>query len=327
MNSKHYSHLTPDERDQLAVCRARGMSLRAIARLLHRSPATLSRELRRNCPPIRKGYYRPHRAQARAQLRRSSASRRQRLRDPVIRRFVAAKLRLRWSPELIAGRLKLLYPGKHISHEAIYQWLYAEARQLIPCLPKRHRRRMRRGYVKGKHSRLRIPQRTPLALRPASVNARRVPGHWEVDTVGNHRSSRALLVIHERKTRFSLLRLLSKRGAAELRRSLLAACRRLPSSLRRSFTYDNGNENCDHLQINARLGTRSYFCAPYHSWEKGSIENNIGILRLRLPKSFNLDQLSHSQVRRLQHWLDNRPKKCLAFRTPAELYRPLRRCK
>jgi len=315
-----YSHLTPDERDRLAVLRAMGCSLRQIAARLRRSPSSLSRELRRNSAPIYKGVYLPCKAHLRAVARKSSASRRPRLKSQPLRSYVEAKLRLRWSPELIAGRIRRDLPELSISHEAIYQWIYSDARHLIPFLPKSHRKRMRRGFVRGKHSKSHIPQRVPISRRPASVNSRRRVGHWEVDTAGNHKTHRVLLVVHERKTRLTKLRFLERRGASQLRRSIVKVLAPLPAQLRRTLTYDNGTENSAHLLINKSLGTRSFFCAPLHSWEKGSIENTIGVLRLLLPKSLNFDKLSHAQLRGIEHWINNRPKKCLAFRTPAEMF-------
>jgi IS30 family transposase len=316
-----YSHLTPDERDILANFRARGYSLRKIARLLKRHPSSLSRELRRNCAPIYKGAYLSSKAHQRAVARKSSACRRKRLKAAAVRKYVATKLSDRWSPELIAGRLRHDLPGHTISHEAIYQWVYLEARHLIPVLPKSHRRRKRRGYVRYKHTKALLPNRTPISARPRAVASRRVPGHWEVDTAGNHQTRRALLVIHERKSRLTKLRFLTRRGPALVQRHLIQALTPLPRRLRRSLTYDNGTENRYHQAVNLRLGTRSYFCAPYHSWEKGSVENTIGILRLRIPKSLNLDSLSHAELRLLEHWINTRPKKCLGYKTPAEVFK------
>jgi len=320
-----YTHLSPDERDQLAVLKASGKSLRQIARLINRSPSSLSRELRRNSSPARHDYL-PRPAQHRSSVRKSRASSRARLKSSTLRDYVESKLRLRWSPELIAGRVPLDLPGCSISHEAIYQWIYCDARFLIPFLPKSHRKRMHRGFVPGRHSRSHIPQRVPISLRPRSVDSRRVAGHWEVDTAGNHKASRVILVIHERKSRLTKLRILAKRSAVQLRHALVKALRTLPARFLRTLTYDNGSENCDHLITNARLGTRSYFCAPYHSWEKGSVENAIGVLRLMLPKSSNLDALSHYDLRRIERWFNSRPKKCLCFRTPAESFRQLNSC-
>ena len=320
MKSNHcYAHLTPDERDQLALYRAQGKSLRFIAAQLQRSPSTISRELRRNCAPIHKAYYCPHPAQARANVRKSAASRHKRLRDPLVLRYVKSKIRQRWSPELISGRLPVDLPGKHISHEAIYQWIYANAYHLARYLPKAHRKRRYRGYVKRKHLKQHIPDRVPIADRPTSVLTRRVAGHWEADTAGNRQSSAVLLVLHERKTRFTILRKLRRRTSVEFCRNAIETLQHLPKTLRRSITYDNGPENALHTRINRALGTDSFFCAPYHSWEKGSVENAIGVLRMFCPKSLQLSRVSHAQVAAMQNALNCRPRKCLDYNTPAAL--------
>lgn len=320
---KSYSHLTADERDRLALLRAAGKSLRESARVLRRSPSTLSRELRRNAAPLYQSYL-PHRAQARAALRKRLSHRRARLKSKAIRAYVEANVRRRWSPELMAGRIRIDLPGARISHEAIYQWLYTDARHLIPYLRKRHRKRMRRGYVRGKHAQVHIPRRVPIARRPRAVTARRQAGHWEADTVGNRKSRAGLFVLHERKTRYTKLRKLSRKTARNVRHAATRILSRYPRALRRSITYDNGSENTEHLRINHHLGTRSYFCAPFHSWEKGSVENTIGLLRWHWPKSYNFARLSAAQVRSVERWLNQRPKKCLGFRTPQEAFAGLR---
>lgn len=326
MNSKHYSQLTPLERDRLACYRAQNNSLRFIAAKLKRSPSTLSRELRRNCAPVHTAYYCPHPAQSRAEARRRRASRHQRLRDPVVRRYVQIHLRLRWSPEAIAGRLRLDHPGKRISHEAIYQWVYTDAPHLARFLPKAHRKRRYRGYAKRKHLKSHIPDRVPITERPAAVQSRRVAGHWEADTAGNRKSSAVLLILHERKTRFTIVRKLRRRTARELCRETVKALKIFPPQLRRSITYDNGPENALHAHINRSLQTRSFFCAPYHSWEKGSVENTIGLLRLHCPKSMQLSRVAPSRIAAIQSALNHRPKKCLRFQSPTTLLqRELRR--
>jgi len=321
MSSKHYyTHLSPDQRDLLAHYRSQGLSVRAIAIKLKRSPSTISRELRRNGGPVRKCYYGPHAAQLRATARKRLASRHKRLRDPIILRYVESKLQLRWSPEQIAGRLRHDIQGKRISHEAIYQWIYSDAPHLARFLPKAHRKRRYRGYVKRKHLKQHIPDRVPITARPPSVDARRVAGHWEADTAGNRKSDAVFLVIHERKMRFTILRKLSRRTAQQFCRQSIRALQTLPASLRKTITYDNGPENALHAHINRALSTRSYFCAPYHSWEKGSVENSIGLLRLYCPKSRSIRRFSHAQVAAIQHALNGRPRKCLGYRTPAELF-------
>jgi IS30 family transposase len=321
MSSKRrYTHLSPDQRDLLAHYRSQGLSIRAIATRLQRSPSTISRELSRNGGPVRKCYYGPHAAQLRAAARKRLASRRKRLRDPVVLRYVKSKLQLRWSPEQIAGRLQRDIPGKRISHEAIYQWIYSDAPRLAHCLPKAHRKRRYRGYVKRKHLKQHIPDRVPITARPASVASRRVAGHWEADTAGNRKSDAVFLVIHERKMRFTILRKLSRRTAQQFSLKSIRALQFLPASLRKTITYDNGPENALHARINRALSMRSFFCAPYHSWEKGSVENSIGLLRLYCPKSRSIRRLSHAQIAAMQNALNGRPRKCLGYRTPAELF-------
>src|SRR3990170_4925426 len=200
---KHYQHLTLSERDMITTLLAEHKPVREIARTLGRDPGTISRELARNASPEYRLYL-SHRAQGRAQQRRKAASRRPRLKDPVIREYVRAKLALGWSPEQIAGRLRLDHAGWAISHEAIYQYLYhpqTEGRPaLIRCLRRAHRRRQPRG-VGRRERKTKIPNRIPIDLRPASVESRRIFGHWEGDSLISRKSRAALNSLVERKSR------------------------------------------------------------------------------------------------------------------------------
>jgi len=314
-----YTHLTSHERDVLAVLRSNGHSLRQIAAVLRRAPSTLARELRRNAPPIHTGYYLAHKAQHRAETRNCRAHQRRRLKHPSLRRYVAQRLRGGWSPELIAGRWRRRHPEQPISHEAIYQWVYAEARHLIPCLVRAHRRRKPRGYSR-KHRTTHIPSRVSIRQRPAHILWRRHVGHWETDTMISRASAVALQVTVERTARYTRLAQLPKRGAHEMRVALTRRLSRYPRPLRQTLTYDNGSENTEHVQTNAVLGTRSYFCEPFHSWERGTVENTIGLVRRFFPKQTDLAQLSRAQVQSVERWLNHRPRKCLGFRTPAEVF-------
>lgn len=316
---KTYNHLSTHERDLLAVYRSQGRSLRQIARLLGRDPGTVSRELRRNAPPIHTGYYLAHKAHQRATERNGRSRTHPRLKTAGIRRYVANRIRHGWSPELIAGRLRLRGAGPAVSHEAIYQWLYADARHLIPCLVRAHRRRKNRGYSR-RHTKSHIPARVSIRQRPACVDARRERGHWETDTMISRRSAAALQVTVERTARYAKL---AKLPAKEARAMSVALTRRLshyPPELRRSLTYDNGSENTEHLRTNRILGTRSYFCEPYHSWERGTVENTIGLVRRFFPKKTDLATLSKNQIHTVERWLNHRPRKCLGFKTPAEVF-------
>jgi IS30 family transposase len=316
-----YTHLSSHERDLVAVLRSRGQSLRQIARVLGRDPGTISRELRRNVPPIYTGYYLAHKAQQRAETRNRRTHRRPRLKSARVRHYVARCLRAGWSPELIAGRWTRRHPDYAISHEAIYQWVYAEARHLVPCLVRAHRSRRYRGYVRGKHRRVHIPSRVSIQPRPAVVGRRRQVGHWETDTMISRTSAAALQITVERTARYTRLAALPRKGAREMRQALTRRLSQYPRGLRRSLTYDNGSENTEHAQTNRVLGSRSYFCEPLHSWERGTVENTIGLVRRFFPKRTDLAQVSKAQVQSVERWLNHRPRKCLGFQTPAEVFK------
>jgi IS30 family transposase len=319
---KPYKHLTNHDRDLLSVLRSNGKSLREIARLLNRDAATISRELKRNAPPVHTRYYLAHKAHARAIDRAIISRTHKRLKHAKIRRYVRQRIKGGWSPELIAGRLKSLRPKLSVSHEAIYQWLYADARELIPLLVRAHKNRKRRGYSR-RHRKTHIPDRVSIKERPEQVLQRQELGHWETDTAVSRQSLAALQVSVERKTRFSKIGKLPRKGAHEMSTSLTRRLSRYPQAFRLSITYDNGSENTEHARTNQVLGTRSYFCEPFHSWEKGTVENTIGLIRRFFPKRTDFAKVSKNRIRSVEHWLNHRPRKCLGFKTPAEVFRSL----
>lgn len=314
-----YRHLSIEERDRLAVYRSKGMSLRKIASLLGRSHSTVVREIKRNAPPIRTGYYLAHKAESRAVTRRKLASSRKRLKSRRIRSYVAKMIRKAWSPELIAGRIKFFKWTERISPEAIYQWIYLDESKLISYLTRANRKRKKRGYSR-KHSKSHIPGRIAIEERPAGAQNRSRFGHWEADTITSRASRPVIQILVERKARYSILNKLPDRKAASMRKTMNKSMCKLPKSLLKTFTYDNGVENTEHQLTNATLGTRSYFCAPYTSQEKGTVENTAGLVRRFFPKRTNFDKISHKQVKRVEKWLNNRPRKCLDYFTPAEVF-------
>lgn len=318
--SKEYRHLSPEERDELAHWWALGKSIRWISRRLGRSPATLSRELRRNGTPLRPRRYRPHRAQARYEARNRKRAMRRRLKTESIRKYVGILIEGGLSPEQIAGRLTKDGPGWNVSHESIYQWIYAEARHLIPHLARSHRVRHPRRWTK--RSRIaRIIGRIHVSERPGIANERGRYGDWEVDTIGRKLSAPALMVAVERKTRYTVLRWLPKRLASTMRTALTGSLAGFPQGMRRTLTYDNGGENADHKLTNLALGTRSYFCTPYTAQERGTVENTAGLVRRRFPKTTDFGTVTSGQVKAVQDWLNNRPRKILGYKTPAEAFR------
>jgi len=317
-----YNQLSSEERDKIAILRAQGLSLEKIAQAIGRNKSTISRELKRNISPIYNVYL-PHKADMRAKERKHKAGKRKRLKHLVIQKYVLQKLKLRWSPEQIAGRLPLDCRGLSISHEAIYQYIYDRQTRseidLTPSLPRAHKKRSLFGRS-HRHTKSHIPDRVSIDKRPAYIEKRKQPGHWETDTMISRQSKNALVISLERSSR---LLHINKIKAKKSHRVLAAITERLgsyPEFLRRSITYDNGSENVDHREINKALGTRSYFCNPYHSWEKGSVEHAISLIRRFLPKKTDFAIISPSKLKTIENLLNNRPRKCLTFKTPAEVF-------
>ena len=314
-----YTHISIEEREELAIGLEHGESLSSIARRLFRHRSTLSRESKRNGAPLNEVRYRAHRAQLRSDQRKRSSHSRERLKNDEIRIYTEEKLKEGWTPEVIAGRLSLDRPLLSTNYESIYQWIYAERRDLISWLPRSHKKRKKRGTASNKRS-IRIPNRVLIDSRPAEVASRREAGHWEADTIISRQSMASVAVVQERTTRYCRIRKLKSKSAAELRTAITCSLQKLHPLLRRSITYDNGTENTEHEVINSILGTQSYFCRPYHSWEKGSVENCIGLVRRFYPKKTNWALLSQHDLDIVERRLNTRPKKCLGFKTPEEAF-------
>lgn len=313
-----FRHMNEEDRDTLAILFNRGRKLCDIAQFLGFSTSTLSREIKRNTTVTG---YRPHAANRIAQNRFSESHRRPRLRSPALRDYIESKMRIGWSPEIIAGRLKrnpVIGPKlPAVSPEAIYQWVYADARHLIASLVRGHRRRRHRPGLPWK--KVSIPHRISIDHRPPETNTRLQAGHWEGDLLLSAGRS-ALQVVVERKTRFIRLRKIPNKSAHVVYQAIHGILSPIPPRLRSTITYDNGLENALHCDLNAVLGMQSYFCAPYHSWEKGTVENTNGLVRRYLPKRVNFDMLQDEHIERIETRLNNRPRKCLDFQTSAEVF-------
>jgi len=316
---KKYQHLSKEERDMITVLKAKDYTLGDIADELGRDKSTISRELQRNAPEIRKGYYLSHKAQERARSRWVSSHSRSRLKSQKIRDYVEKNIKAGVSPELIAGRLRLDDPGSRISHEAIYQYIYDDRIDLIKYLVRSHKKRKRRGYSR-KHKKSHIPNRTSIEDRPAIVEKRERVGDWEADTVVSRKSAAALQVLGDRASRLIKIRKIKNTTSEATRKIIVETLGAYPLEFAQTITFDNGHENVEHDLINEELGTDSYFCNPYHSWEKGTIENLIGLIRRYLPKGTNFAKISDDRIAEIEHALNSRPKKCLGFRTPFEMF-------
>jgi IS30 family transposase len=316
-----YTQLSCEERDKIAVLRAKGLPLAEIARIIGRNKSTISRELQRNSAPVYDVYL-PHKADSRARERKSQAGIRPRLKEPMIRQYVIKKLKIGWSPEQIAGRLSKDHPSLSISHEAIYQYIYdRDTRKVINLslyLPRAHKKR--KLFGQGHHHKaLHIPRRVSINERPKHVEKRKQAGHWEVDTMVSRESKKSLAISLERSSRLLHINKLMAKESSKLVNTLTRRLSNYPQALRRTITYDNGSENVEHERINETLGTRSYFCNPFHSWEKGSVEYSIGLVRRFLPKKTDFAKISRYRIRKIENLLNNRPRKCLDFQTPSEV--------
>ncbi len=314
-----YKHLTMEEREELAIGLSNGESCSSIARKLGRHKSSITREVHRNTPSCRNVRYRANRAQMRCDERREKSHRRERLKCDEIRTYVENNLAEGWTPEQIAGRLPIDMPELYTNYESIYQWIYFERRDLIPLLARSHRKRRKRGSAKNKRA-VRIPNRIMIDQRPEAVEDRKEHGHWEADTIVSRQSKAAVAAIQERTSRYCKLTKLESKSAENMQAAVVNSLASLPASLRKSITYDNGTENASHETINEMLKTSSYFCRPYHSWEKGGVENIIGLVRRFYPKKTDWSLLSQGDLGIIEYCLNTRPRKCLDFRTPLEVF-------
>ena len=319
---KQYRHLTVSERERLARMYYEGRSLAGIAKALGRNKSTISRELSRNGPSVYRRYT-PCRAQFRSDERRKKASRRRRINNEKIRSYIRAKLVLGWSPEIIAGRLPLEHRSLHISHEAIYQYLYDRRtkgrKDLVLLLRRAHRKRKDRG-VGRKVRKTKIPNRIPIEARPKEVECRRYYGHWEGDTMESQKSPPVLNSLTERKSRLLLLTKLERKAAEETKRAIVGRLAGLPPRLRKTITLDNGTENTLHEEITAELGAKCYFARPYASWQRGTNEQTNGMVRWYLPKGTDFRNITEEEISEVESRINNRPRKCLKYKTPLEVF-------
>ena len=315
---KQYKQLTSDERDLIAVHHANGFSLSDIAGMLSRNKSTISRELSRNSSKSSKTYL-SSQAHKRAKKRKKQAAMKEELKCHKIRNFVKNKLIEGWSPEIIAGYTALNPKKTKISHESIYLYIYKKRPDLVQYLPRAHRKRFKRVPKSNKKNN-RIPNRISIDQRPEEINNRTEFGHWESDAIVSNQSKVALSVSIERISKLVKIKKIKQNKAALFSRAVIRRMKGLPACARRSITYDNGSENVLHELINDQLNTDSYFCNPYHSWEKGSVENVNGLIRRFLPKKTDFAKITHKRIKEIESLLNNRPRKCLGFKTPNQVF-------
>jgi IS30 family transposase len=305
----NYKHLSQVERYQIYALMKAGHDQTQIARLLDRHKSTISREISRNRGL--KGY-RPKQACAIA-TKRSEKCRNAATVPPWVAEQAACLLKLQWSPEQIAGKLP-------VSHETLYRHVYSDkARGGTLWKNLRCQKQKRKRYAGGRDRRGQIPHRRPLSDRPVHIELRKQVGHWECDTVigANHKG--AIVTMVERKSGFSVIVKVSQKTSELVSRAIIEGLR--PYMVRViTLTYDNGKEFAGHIQIDQALNSTSYFARPFASWERGSNENFNGLLRQYVPKKRSLNTVTEDEITMIQNRLNNRPRKRLGFKTPAEVF-------
>lgn len=312
------------EREEIS----RGLSvsepLRAIARRLGRSPSTISREVRRNGGVAR------YRATASDQAAWDRALRPKPCKlacSPSLAQAVSAKLRRKWSPEQIAGWLRRSFPKephRQVSHETIYRSLYIQARGVLKKELLEHLR-ARRTIRRSRHASLKrnglgqIKDAVSISERPASVEDRAIPGHWEGDLIGGAKNSYIATLV-ERHSRYVMLVKVANKDTRSVVSALIRQTQRLPRELYKSLTWDRGKELADHTRLSLATDVEVYFCDPQSPWQRGSNENTNRLLRQYFPRGTDLSLYSQAKLSAVARQLNERPRKTLEYQTPAERF-------
>jgi len=312
---KKYAHIEKAERLEIAILLKKGYGVRDIAKALKRGAGTISDEIQKNSV---KGAYDPKKAQHKARVRRmySKYQGMKVVGNRELWDYVEEKLKLDWSPEEIAGRIK--HVDRHItyaSYQAIYKFVYSVyGRRLERCLRYKGKKRKPKGRAKV----IQLENRVFIEKRPKIVEKRKRFGDWEGDfIVSGKNGTGVLLVLHERKARYTIIRKIMSKSPALVNRYLqemfgIVVCFN-------SLTLDNDIVFRKHEELSKLLGKPVYFCHPYHSWEKGSVENTNKLIRQYIPKGSDISRYPDKEVQTIEDKLNNRPRKCLTYQTPLEV--------
>lgn len=319
--------LTLVEREEISRSVAAGKSLRSIATLLGRAPSTVSREINRNGD---RHTYRAGQADQAAWDRAKRPKTSKLVGNRALTGIVAGKLQRQWAPEQIAGWLKRTYPSDEtfqVSHETIYRSLFIQARGALKKELLQHLRRVR-VMRRSRHHTLKntdhgkIRDAVSISERPAGIEDRAVPGHWEGDLLfGNSTSQIATLV--ERHTRYVMLVKVAGKDTETVTNALIKNARKLPQELYKTLTWDRGKEMAAHKRFTLETDIKVYFCDPHSPWQRGSNENTNGLLRQYFPKGTDISNYSQAQLNSVARKLNGRPRKTLNYETPAERFNQL----
>ena len=323
-----YRHFSLVERGQIELMQVQGKATAAMARVLGRHPSSVGRELRRNGTA---SGYRAQGAQRHYMARRKGCRPTEKLAYEPLREYVAEKIaEAGWSPELVVGRLPVDHPDcarMRLCHETIYRAIYRTGHYLDflrECLTQARPKRRKRGQGKHRRAPL-IPNRTSIAERPAIVDQRIEHGHWEGDLVVGKGQDGFIVTLVERTSRLLEAVKTETKRAGEVRKAIVEALQERPISWVKTLTFDNGSEFCEHQAMSQQLGVDVYFADPYSAYQRGSNEQVNGLIRRALPKGTPFHALSQATINRLAERINNRPRKCLAYRTPNEVFHKQRK--
>lgn len=322
-----FKHLTIEEREKIQEMLWKKSSIREIARELERNPSSIAREVRKNLPKEFRRYT-PRLAQQRALTQRRSRGRTGRLKNNRIREYVITHIKRRWSPEQISGRIKIDL-GEHISHEAIYRFIYSRVRDgnnltkvgledLRPYL--RRRRRIRVPHGSRKCQRISRPKGRSIDERPKIVLLRKRVGDWEGDSVESKDHKPGINTLVERKVGIVFITKLKDKSARATVDVMEERFKHIPQRLKHTVTLDNGFENSDWQSIERRCSINCFSAHPYSSWERPTNENTNGLIRDFFPKKTDFDTISNEEIRFVERELNSRPRKRLGWKTPLEAW-------
>ncbi len=310
-----YKHITINERCCIVEYLKLGWSLSKIARELNRDKSSISREIKRN---NLNGKYTAHIAQDQYEIRRIKCKPYGKSANASLVSYIQDKLNDHWSPEQISGRIKLELKNQAISFSTIYSWLYNGI--LKQCSVKLLRRKGK--SLKPKETRGKFNIGKTISKRPKEVRKRKVIGHWELDTVVSSRgkSKACLSTFVERKTRVTKIRLMPNRKSITFNEHCIKALRQFSNTALKTLTVDRGKEFAGYSELEENLNVEVFFADPYSSWQRGTNENTNGLIREFFPKKFDFSTITQDDVDIVENILNNRPRKCLGYKTPLEVF-------
>lgn len=314
----NYKHITTNERCCIANFLSLGLSLRKIAKHLNRNVSTISREVKRNST---NGKYLAHIACENYAKNRKNCGAKGKSSNPTLIKYIEDGLEKTWSPEQIAGRLRLDYQddkSMKIGFKTIYRWLY----QKIIAKGNVNRLRRKGKSLKPKETRGKFNIGKSIKDRPKEVRKRETIGHWELDTVVSSRgkSKACLSTFVERKSRFLIAQVMENRKSSTFNFHCFNAFKDIPTNLIKTFTVDRGKEFAGYVDIENTLNIDVYFADAYASWQRGTNENTNGLLREFYPKKFDFSSINQKELDNIVTIINNRPRKCLGYKTPAEVF-------